>query len=61
MNGVLKREKVVEALHKMKYGKVPEMDGIKVEFLKNGADSVVHHLLWMFNLCMAQAEMPEGW
>lgn len=50
--GLMKREEVVKALHRIKCDKAVGMDGIAVEFLKLGDDCVVDWLVRIFNICM---------
>lgn len=52
-NGMVKREEVVEALPKIKYGKASGVDGLAVEFLKTGSDGVVDSLVRLYDMCMA--------
>lgn len=44
----------------MKCSKVSGLDGVAIEFLKKGGDHVVHWLVRLFDVCMAQGEVPEG-
>lgn len=56
-SGSVKQE-VVNALRKIKYGKVAGVNGIADEFLKKEGDCVVDWLVWIFNICMDNGEGP---
>ena len=45
------REEVKRALNEMKGGKAPEMDGVRVEMLKEGVVTVLEWLVTVFNIC----------
>ncbi len=59
--GILERSEIVEAIRKLKLGKVPGPDGITVEMLKYGGELVIDWMVWICNLAWEQSRVPEAW
>ena len=54
-------EEVKRALNKTKGGKVPGMDGVRVEMLKEGGVTVLECLVRLFNICFMLSIVPVDW
>ena len=54
-------EEVKRALNEAKGGKVPGMDGVRVELLKEGGVTVLEWLVKVFNICFMLSIVPVDW
>ena len=55
------REGVKRALNKMKGGKAPGMDGVRVEMIKEGGVAVLQWLVRVFDICFMLSIVPVDW
>ena len=55
------REEVKRALHEMKGGKAPGLDGVRVEMLREGGLTVLEWLVRVFNVCFMLPVVPVDW
>ena len=55
------RVEIVEAIKTMKNKKAAGMDGIKVELLKEGLESIIEKLEELYGMIWEREEIPEDW
>ena len=54
-------EEVEKALKKMKSGKASGVDGVGVEMLKEGGESMIEWLVRIYNVCLEEGNVPDDW
>ena len=55
------REEVKRALNETKGGKLPGMDGVRAEMLKEGGVTALEWLVRVFNICFMLSVVPVDW
>ena len=61
LNCNFSEEKVIAAVHKLKCGKSPGLDGMPVEFVKSSISEIKTDLVTLFNYVLSKEEYPNCW
>jgi len=54
-------EEIKTALQKMKNGKAPGEDGILIESIKEGGDTLLQAISALFSKCLEESKIPDSW
>ena len=61
LNSTFTESEILKALHKLKLGKSPGIDGILNEMLKYGSSSILTPLCSLFNVILRSGTFPNAW